>query len=35
MDILEATCLLIAKQVGTPMDPSVKHLPNQGESLSN
>jgi len=31
LDILEETCLWNAKPVDTPMDPNVKHLPNQGE----
>ncbi|XP_058766312.1 uncharacterized mitochondrial protein AtMg00810-like [Vicia villosa] len=35
MNILEETCLLNAKPADTPMDPSVKLLPNQGEPLSD
>ena len=35
MDILEETGLLNAKPTDTPMDPSVKLLPNQGEPLSD
>ncbi|XP_058764751.1 uncharacterized mitochondrial protein AtMg00810-like [Vicia villosa] len=35
MDILQETGLLNAKPADTPMDPSVKLLPNQGEPLSD
>ncbi|XP_050896612.1 uncharacterized mitochondrial protein AtMg00810-like [Lathyrus oleraceus] len=35
MGILEETSLLNAKPADTPMDPSVKLLPNQGEPLSD
>ncbi|RZB60391.1 Plant UBX domain-containing protein 7 [Glycine soja] len=35
LDILEETGLFNAKPLGTPMDPSIKLLPNQGEPLLN
>lgn len=35
MDILKETSLLNAKPVDTPIDPSVKLLPNQREPLSD
>ena len=35
MDILEETSFLNTKPADTPMDPSVKLLPNQGEPLSD
>jgi len=35
LDLLEETGLLNSKSVETPMDPNVKLLPSQGESLSD
>ena len=33
LEILEETCMLDCKPVDTPMDPNVKLVPGQGETL--